>query len=150
MTSLVSYSREDGDLTVSLAHQQQLMTQLLQGTVVIQGQLSRRLYEQEQQLDEVRSMTAESLSRLRKLEMASSLITINMLDTMLNAGWSEREKNKIGVQLASFSRKHHVEPTKVAHPSLPGGVNGYQPGIVKAWIEEGGDFDVPLELRYVD
>lgn len=150
MASVVPYSGETGDLAVSLAHQQQLMVQMLQGSVAIQNQLTRRLDEHEQHLESIRLATAQLASRTRRLEAASSLITTNMLDTMLNAGWSEPEKNKIGVKLGKFSRKHRVNPTKVPHPTVPGGVNGYLPSIVKAWIEEETDYELPLDLRYVD
>jgi hypothetical protein len=150
MSSLMTYNGDDGDLAVSLAHQQQLMVQMLQGAAAIQAQLKRRMDEHEQRLEDVRSATAELASRTRKLEMASSLITVNMLDTMLKAYWSESDKNKVGVKLGKFSRQHHVVPTKVPHPTVPGGVNGYLPGIVKAWIEEETDYELPLDLRYVD
>jgi len=150
MSSLISYSDAGDDLVVSLAEQQRMMVQLLQGSSAIQVQIQRRLGLQEQRLEEIRSATAELASRTRKLETASSLITINMLDTMLNASWSEPQKNKVGIQLAKFSRQNHVSPTKVPHPTVPGGVNGYLPSIVKAWIQEETDYDLPLDLRYVD
>lgn len=150
MNSLTPYNGGDDDLAVSLAHQQQLMVQMLQSATFIQGQLKRRLDEHEQDLQDVRATTAELVVRTRRLEMASSLITINMLDTMLAANWTEADKNRIGKLVTAFSRKHHVVPTKVPHPTVPRGVNGYQPSIVKAWLEEETDYDVPLDLRYVD
>ncbi len=150
MTSLTTYNGGDDDLAVSLAHQQQLMVQMLQSAAVIQGQLKRRLDEQEQDIQDVRATTAELVGRTRRLEMASSLITVNMLDTMLGASWSEAEKNRVGTLLGKFSRSHHVVPTKIPHPTVPGGVNGYQPSIVKAWLEEETDYDLPLDLRYVN
>ena len=150
MTSLVPYTEGDGDLSISLAQQQQLMVQMLQNSAAIQVQLKRQVDEQAQRLDDVRSATAELASRTRRLEMASSLITTNMLDTMLNAGWSEQEKKEVGGKLGRFSRRNHVVPAKIPHPTLPGGVNGYLPSIVKAWIEEETDYDLPMDLRYVD
>lgn len=146
----MTYNGDDGDLAASLARQQQLMVQLLQGAAAIQVQLNQRMDEHEQRLKDVRSATAELASRTRKLEMASSLITVNMLDTMLKADWSESDKNEVGKKLGKFSRQHHVVPPKVPHPTVPGGVNGYLPGIVKAWIEEETDYALPLDLRYVD
>ena len=150
MTSMVPYSGENGDLAVSLANQQQLIVQMLQGNVAIQNQVRRRLDEHEQHLEKIVLATGQLASRTRRLETASNLITTNMLDTMLNAGWSEPEKNRIGVQLGKFSRRHRVTPTKIPHPTVPGGVNGYLPSIVKAWIEEETDYELPLDLRYVD
>jgi hypothetical protein len=150
MTELVQYAGDDGELAVSLAQQQQLMVQILQGAAAIQGQLKRRLDVHEQRLDEVRSATAALASRTRQLEMASKLITTNMLDTMLTAGWSELEKKNIGIKLGKFSREHYVVPAKIPHPTITGGVNGYLPSVVKAWIEEETDYDLPLDLRYVE
>lgn len=150
MTSLAPYNGGDGDLAVSLAQQQQLMVQMLQGAAAIQAQLNRRLDQQEQDLEDMRAATADIASRTRRLEMASDLISVNMLDTMLNAGWSEKEKNRMGVRLAKFSRACHVPPTKIPHPTVPRGVNGYVPGVVKAWIQEETEYEVPLQLKYVD
>ncbi len=111
--------------------------------------LARRQDAQAETIEELKEVVAHTQAELRKQQNAYSLITVNMLDTMLNAGWSEREKNAIGVKLGKFSRSCKVDPIKVPHPSLPNGVNGYIPTIVKTWLEE-NSYTVPSELRYVD
>jgi len=150
MTDLVPYRYAGDDLSAALANQQQMMIQLLQGSAAIQAQLKYRLDQHEDRLIQMRSDTAELAARTRRLETASGLITVAMLDVMLTANWSDAEMNKVGVQLARFSRAHHVTPMKIPHPTLKGGVNGYLPGIVKAWVEEETDYELPMDLRYVD
>ena len=125
------------------------MIQLLQLSQQSQSKLAQRQDQQQEKIERIENALAKAQSELRKQQNSYSLITVNMLDTMMNAEWSEPEKNKVGVQLSKFSRLHHVQPTKVAHPSLPNGVNAYEPGIVKAWLEENG-YPVPGDLRYVD
>ena len=140
---------ESGDISSDLARQQQLMIQLLQLSQQSQNKLAQRQQQHQQKIEDLEEAVAQTRSELRKQQNSYSLITVNMLDTMMNAEWSEPEKNKVGVQLSKFSRLHHVQPTKVPHPSLPNGVNAYEPGIVKAWLEENG-YPVPGDLRYVD
>ena len=114
-----------------------------------QQKLARRQDAQGEAIEELKEVLANTQEELRKQQNAYSLITINMLDTMLDAGWSEKEKNATGVVLSKFSKSCGVSPIKVPHPSLPNGVNGYQPSVVKKWLEETGS-TVPSELRYVD
>jgi len=125
------------------------MVQLLQMSQVSQQKLAKRQDRHQEKIEDLEDALAKTQAELRKQQNAYTLITVNMLDTMLSANWSEPEKNKVGTQLSKFSRKHHVVPTKVPHPSLPNGVNGYEPGIVKAWLEETG-YHVPGDLRYVN
>ena len=114
-----------------------------------QQNLARRQDAQAETIERIKKAVAKTEAELRKQQNVYSLITINMLDTMLQTGWSEKEKIAMGSKLGAFSRKCNVTPTKVPHPTLPNGVNGYQPSIVKAWTEENG-YIVPSELRYVD
>lgn len=125
------------------------MIQLLQLSQQSQQKLAQRQDRHQQQIQDLEEELAKTQVELRRQQNAYSLITINLLDTMMNANWSEPEKNKIGVQLSKFSKLHHVQPTKVPHPTLPNGVNAYEPGIVKAWLEENGH-PIPGDLRYVD
>ena len=140
---------DSGDISSELAQQQQLMIQLLQLSQQSQNKLARRQDQQQQRIEIIEDELAKARTELRKQQNVHSLITVNMLDVMLKAGWTEPEKNKIGTGIGKFSRLHHVVPMKIPHPTLPKGVNGYEPGIVKAWLEENG-YDVPSELRYVD
>ena len=151
MTNITVFSPGDepGDISSDLAKQQQLMIQLLQLSQQSQQKLAQRQQRHEEDIEDLKDSLSRTQAELRKQQNSYSLITINMLDTMLNAGWSERDKNRIGIEVSKFSRKHHVKPQKVPHPSLPNGVNGYEPGIVKAWLEE-NSYDVPADLRYVD
>ena len=114
-----------------------------------QQKLARRQDAQGEEIERIKGALAKTQAELLKQQNAYSLITINMLDTMLDAGWSEKEKNATGVVLSKFSKSCGVSPIKVPHPSLPNGVNGYQPSVVKKWLEETGS-TVPSELRYVD
>ena len=114
-----------------------------------QQKLARRQDAQGEAIEKLTGALAKTQAELLKQQNAYSLITINMLDTMLDAEWSEKEKNATGVVLSKFSKSCGVSPTKVPHPSLPNGVNGYQPGVVKRWLEE-NCYTVPSELRYVD
>ena len=150
MSSVTVFHPDDsGDISSDLAQQQQLMIQLLQLSQQSQQKLVHRQEAQQQEIADIKTDLRKQQIELRKQQNSHTLITVNMLDTMMDADWSEPEKNKVGVQLSKFSRLHHVQPTKVPHPVLPNGVNAYEPGIVKAWLEENG-YDVPSELRYVD
>lgn len=94
-------------------------------------------------------LNAKALNaRVQVLEGGYKLITVNQLDTMVGADWSEKEKNKIGVSLAQLVRSKGLKPTKVAHPTLPGGVNGYEPELVVEWLNREG-YQIPEQLRYV-
>jgi uncharacterized coiled-coil protein SlyX len=149
--NLTAYQPDDdsNDLSSDLVQQQQLLIQLMQMSQSSQQKLARRQDAQAETIEELKEAVAKTEAELRKQQNAYSLITVNMLDTMLSAGWSEKEKNAIGIKLGNFSRSCFVKPTKVPHPSLPNGVNGYQPSIVKTWLEENA-YIVPSELRYVD
>ena len=151
MSSVTVFQPDDesGDISPELARQQQLMIQLLQLSKQSQEKLARRQDSQQQEITDIKNDLRTQQIELRKQQNSYTLITVNMLDTMMGKGWSEPEKNKIGVLLSKFSRLHHVQPTKVPHPVLPNGVNAYEPGIVKAWLEENG-YNVPGDLRYVD
>ena len=151
MTNVTVFQPDDesGDISSDLARQQQLMIQLLQLSKQSQEKLARRQDSQQQEITDIKNDLRKQQLELRKQQNSYTLITVNMLDTMMGKGWTEPEKNKIGVLLSKFSRLHHVQPTKVPHPVLPNGVNAYEPGIVKAWLEENG-YDVPGDLRYVD
>lgn len=140
---------ESGDISSDLAQQQQLMIQLLQLSQQSQQKLAHRQDAQQVEIKRLQTALSKTQSELRKQQNVHTLITVNMLDTMLNAGWTEPVKHKIGTSLGKFSRLHYVQPTKIPHPTLPKGVNGYEPGIVKAWLEE-NDYDIPSELLYVD
>ena len=140
---------ESGDISSDLAQQQQLMIQLLQLSQQSQQKLAHRQDAQQQEIADIQTDLRKQQIELRKQQNSYTLITVNMLDTMMNSEWTEPEKNKIGVLLSKFSRLHHVQPTKVPHPVLPNGVNAYEPGIVKAWLEE-NSYPVPGDLRYVD
>ena len=150
MPNVTVYQPDDsGDISSDLAQQQQLMIQLLQLSQQSQQKLALRQDAQQEKIERLEGALNRTQSELRKQQNSYTLITVNMLDTMMNAGWNEPEKNRIGVLLSKFSRLHHVQPTKVPHPVLPNGVNAYEPGIVKAWLQE-NDYLVPGDLRYVD
>ena len=151
MTNLTTYQPDDdsNDLSSDLVQQQQLLIQLMQMSQSNQQKLTRRQDAQAETIEELKEVVANTQAELRKQQNAYSLITVNMLDTMLNSEWNEKEKNAIGIKLGNFSRICNVMPIKVPHPSLPNGVNGYQPSIVKIWLEE-NSYTVPSELRYVD
>ena len=151
MTNLTTYQPDDGsnDLSSDLVQQQQLLIQLMQMSQSNHQKLARRQDAQAETIEELKEVLADTQLELKKQQNVYSLITINMLDTMLQAGWSEKDKIAMGSKLGAFSRKCNVTPTKVPHPTLPNGVNGYQPSIVKAWLEENG-YTIPSELRYVD
>jgi hypothetical protein len=150
MAGIVPFQMDDSDPSAELVQQQQLMVQLLQLSGRTQAKLKVRQDEQAQEIVALQRETAHLHARLRQQETNSRLITVNQLDIMLGAGWTEPEKIRIGTQLRNFSRNHHVQPVKIPHPTLPNGVNGYEPGIVKAWLEEQSEFNVPRELQYVD
>ena len=138
MSSVTVFQPDDesGDISSDLARQQQLMIQLLQLSKQSQEKLARRQDAQQEKIERLENALNKTQFELRKQQNSYTLITVNMLDTMMDAKWTEPEKNKIGVSLSKFSRFHHVQPTKVPHPVLPNGVNAYEPGIVKAWLDK--------------
>lgn len=103
----------------------------------------------QKRLDVVESNVSTLLGQVRDLTSNSTLITVVQLEVMLGLHWTEGEKQEKGMLLARYSRRHGIPPRKVPHPTLAGGVNGYEPGIVKAWIEEETEYKVPDVLRYV-
>ena len=111
----------------------------------LQALINRRL---DVELDLVKQNQRALHARIQQLEGGTKLITINQLDVMLGAEWSEREKMRYGTSLGKHSRQCNVVPQKVAHPTVPGGVNGYEPGIVVDWLELEG-FPTPEALRYI-
>ena len=137
------------DPSNEIAQQQHLMVQLLQLSQQSQQKLAQRQEAQAQEIHELQEAVSKAHSELRKQANSHRLITINQLDTMLDSGWDERDKNRAGTNLANFSRARGVKPTKIPHPVLPNGVNAYEPGIVKAWLEQ-QDIPIPADLRYVD
>ena len=122
---------------------------MLQGSQTIQQKLADRQTKQAVEILELKEAQNSQFEALRSIQNSYKLITVNMLDTMGSFGWDEPRKNLVGRQLAQFSKEHHVKPTKVPHPVLPNGVNAYEPGIVKAWLEE-NNYEIPADLRYVN
>ena len=121
--------------------QQALLQQFMQVSFQRQNQLTQEVKQHEEDI-------ALLFKKDRERDLEFNLITINQLDTMVGGNWSEKVKNRKGVELAAWCRKHHHPLKKVNHPSLPGGVNAYEPTAVKAWLEENGQ-PIPQELRYV-
>lgn len=150
MSQLASYDpNEGGEIASLLQNQQALMLQMLQGGQAIQQKIAERQQQQEADISELQRNQKLQFDALRTIQNSHRLITVNMLDTMLGAGWNEPHKNLVGRQIAKFSKEFHVVPVKVPHPVLPNGVNAYEPGIVRAWLEE-NNHEIPADLRYVD
>lgn len=149
MTEIVPFFPDDLDPSNEIKQQQHLMVQLLQLSQQSQQKLAQRQDAQAQEIHDLQKAVSKAHSELRKQASSHRLITINQLETMLSSGWDEKDKNKAGVDLANFSRNRGVKPTKIPHPVLPNGVNAYEPGIVKAWLEQ-QSFPLPADLRYVD
>lgn len=101
------------------------------------------------QSESVDRRVSSLMNQVRELASNSDLITVVQLEVMLNVHWDESEKQRVGVSLSRYSRQKGKPPRKVPHPTLAGGVNGYEPSIVKAWLEDESDFRVPDVLRYV-
>lgn len=135
------YPEESGADTY-LVQAQNLLAQAVSQTLMAQAAVQHRL-------DSVEQNVAALSRQLRELASNSDLITVVQLQTILQTGWDEAEKQAIGTQLGKFSRRMGVAPRKVPHPTLVGGVNGYEPSIIKAWLEEETEFKVPDVLRYV-
>ncbi len=135
------YPEESGADTY-LVQAQNLLAQAVSQTLMAQAAVQHRL-------DSVEHNIAALSKQIRELASNSDLITVVQLQLMLQVDWDESEKQAIGTQLGRFSRKMGVLPRKVPHPVLAGGVNGYEPGVVKAWLEEETEFRVPDVLRYV-
>ena len=149
MSKLSVYDGSDNDPSNEILLQQQLMGQMLQLNQQAQQKLAAKQKEHSEHIKDLRKTLNEALAQVRAVQNNNRLITVNMLDTMLKTSWSEPQKNKIGTSMGKFSRLHHVDPQKVPHPTVPNGVNGYEPGIVKRWLAENG-YDIPADLRYVD
>ena len=150
MSQLASYDPTGGGEIASLLQSQQaLMLQMLQGSQAIQHKIAERQQQQEADISELQRNQKLQFDALRTIQNSHKLITVNMLETMLGSGWDEPHKNLVGRQLAKFSKEFHVTPVKVPHPVLPNGVNAYEPGIVKAWLEE-NNYEIPADLRYVN
>jgi len=149
MKNLTKYEGSNDDPSYEIIQQQQLMAQMLQLNQKAQEKLIAKQRENTTRIEDLENYV-HIMDRQIKLQQSNTrLITVNMLCTMLRADWSEQHKNKIGGHISKFSRSNKVTPQKVPHPTVPGGVNGYEPSIVKAWLIE-NDYQVPPELSYVD
>lgn len=149
MTDLAVYEGPDNDPSYEIIQQQQLMAQMLQLNKKAQEKLIVKQRENTKRIEDLEGYVQTITEQVRLQQSNTRLITVNMLCTMLQANWSELDKNKIGGRISKFSRSNKVTPQKVPHPTVPGGVNGYEPGILKAWLIE-NDYQVPPELLYVD
>ena len=150
MSQLASYDPNGGgDIASLLQNQQALMLQMLQGSQTIQQRMAERQEEQQADISELQGNQKLLFDALRTVQNSHKLITVNMLESMGSYGWDEPFKNLVGRQLTKFSKEFHVAPVKVPHPVLPNGVNAYEPGIVKAWLEE-NNYEIPADLRYVN
>ena len=150
MSQLASYDPNGGgDIASLLQNQQALMLQMLQGSQTIQQRMAERQEEQQADISELQGNQKLLFDALRTVQNSHKLITVNMLESMGSYGWDEPFKNLVGRQLTKFSKELHVAPVKVPHPVLPNGVNAYEPGIVKAWLEE-NNYEIPADLRYVN
>jgi hypothetical protein len=138
MSKLSVYDGSDNDPSNEILLQQQLMGQMLQLNQQAQQKLAAKQKEHSEHIEDLRKTLNEALAQVRAVQNNNRLITVNMLDTMLKTS-----------SMGKFSRLHHVDPQKVPHPTVPNGVNGYEPGIVKRWLAENG-YDIPADLRYVD
>ena len=150
MGQLASYDPNGGgDIASLLQNQQALMLQMLQGSQTIQQRMAERQEDQQADINELQGNQKLLFDALRTVQNSHKLITVNMLESMGSYGWDEPRKNLVGRQLTKFSKDFHVAPVKVPHPVLPNGVNAYEPGIVKAWLEE-NNYEIPADLRYVN
>lgn len=147
MSSLTTFdssapSRNDMGAESHLVQAQNLLAQAISQNLLAQAVIQKRL-------DTVEENVAALAVRVHDLASNSSLITVVQLEVMLGVHWNEATKQEMGMRLARYSRHHNTPPRKVPHPTLAGGVNGYEPSIVKAWIEEETEYKVPDVLRYV-
>ena len=147
MSDLATYRQaapypEESGADTYLVQAQNLLAQAVSQTLMAQAAVQHRL-------DSVEHNVAALSKQIRELASNSDLITVVQLQVMLQIDWDETEKQAVGTQLGRFTRKMGVPPRKVPHPTLAGGVNGYEPGIIKAWLEEETEFKVPDVLRYV-
>lgn len=161
MPDLSPYLPDEGsvdgaDTNSFIVHAQSLLGQALGQTLMAQAAMQRRLDSVEHQVHSVATQSeavdrrvSTLMNQVRELASNSDLITVVQLEVMLSVHWDETEKQRIGVSLSRYSRQRGKPPRKVPHPTLAGGVNGYEPGIVKAWLEDESDFRVPDVLRYV-
>jgi hypothetical protein len=149
-------SLDETDTNSFIVHAQNLLGQALGQTLLAQAAMQKRLESVEHQVQSVATQSesvdrrvSSLMNQVRELASNSDLITVVQLEVMLNVHWDESEKQRVGVSLSRYSRQKGKPPRKVPHPTLAGGVNGYEPSIVKAWIEDESDFRVPDVLRYV-
>jgi hypothetical protein len=146
---LVPFDSSDLDVSALLAQSQQQLAQSLVTTQLIQQALQQRMVRLESRAD-IQSQEVASLKRdVHKLCSDSALVTVIQLETMLGVSWSETERNLTGRALAKFSRGKHVEPVKVPHPVIPGGVNAYEPSVVREYLECCTDYPIPSHLSLV-
>jgi len=103
----------------------------------------------QKRLENVERNVANFERQIRQLASNSDLITVVQLEVMLQVTWNDSERNNAGTQLSRYSRKNGSAPRKIPHPTIPGGVNGYEPWIVKDWLEDETEYRVPDVLRYL-
>ena len=121
---------------------QNLLSQAVGQTLMAQAAIQKRM-------DVAERSIAELSRQVRQLASNGDLITVVQLETELQVHWSEAEKQNIGRQLSRYSRSAGSAPRSVPHPTIPGGVNGYEASIVKAWLEDETEFLVPTCLKYL-
>lgn len=133
---------DDSGADSYIVQAQNLLSQAVSQTLMAQAAIHKRM-------DNAERTIADMSRQIRQLASNNDLITVVQLEVMLQLHWSDSEKQDIGTKLARYSRKSGSAPRKVPHPTLAGGVNGYEPSIVKAWLEDETDYRVPDVLRYL-
>lgn len=133
---------DDSGADSYIVQAQNLLSQAVGQTLMAQAAIQKRM-------DVAEKSIADLSRQLRQLASNSDLITVVQLEVMLQLHWSDVEKQDVGTKLARYSRRSGCSPRKVPHPTLAGGVNGYEPGIVKAWLEDETEYRVPDVLRYL-
>lgn len=133
---------DDSGADSYIVQAQNFLSQAVSQTLMAQGAIQKRL-------DNVERNVANFERQIRQLASNSDLITVVQLEVMLQTSWSDSERNSIGTKLSRYSRKSGSAPRKIPHPTIPGGVNGYEPRLVKDWLEDETDYRVPDVLRYL-
>lgn len=129
-----------------LARQQDLLLEMAKTSLVVQQQLVERQEVQEQRLDNHASALKRIDSSVRALYTTTQCITVVQLEGLLDESWNTEERQDIGAQLAAFSRRRGVKPSKIPHPLYKYGVNAYRPDIIRDWLVS-KDHPVPPELQ---
>lgn len=133
---------DDSGADSYIVQAQNLLSQAVGQTLMAQSAIQKRM-------DVAEKSIAELSRQLRQLAANSDLITVVQLEGMLQVPWSDAERQDVGTKLARYSRRSGSSPRKVPHPTLVGGVNGYEAKIVKAWLEDETEYRVPDFLRYL-